>query len=131
MPKVMPIEDVLGWKLSDDGSRVMLGVKLSDGSELPIAFPPKKLLPAIVSLAHATGAVPASKDVGERGDTAIETNSCEAGKDEASGDIFVRFSLVGGGQLAFVMGKSVAVGLTESLNAAELGLARGKARAGQ
>ena len=85
MPKVTPIDDVLGWKLSDDGSLVMLGLKLSDGSELPIAFPPRKLVPAIMSLAHASGAIPRPKGTVEQGDLAIEANSCEVGKDEASG----------------------------------------------
>lgn len=120
MPKVTPIEDVLGWKLSDDGSLVMLGLKLSDGSELPIAFPPKKLVPAIMSLAHASGSIPTAKGTVEQGDLAIEANSCEVGKDEASGDFIVRFGLLGGGQLTFVMSKSTAENLTESLRA-ELG----------
>ena len=114
---VLPIDEVLGWKLSDDGAHVMLGLKLSDGSELPLAFPPKKLVPAITSLAHASGAIPATKGVDEQGELAIETNSFEVGKDEASGDFFVRFGLLGGGQLTFVMGKSMAEGLAETMNA--------------
>ncbi len=114
---VLPIEEVLGWKLSDDGAHVMLGLKLSDGRELPLAFPPKKLVPAIMSLAHASGAIPAPKEMGEHGEIAIEANSYEVGKDEASGDFFVRLGLLGGGQLTFVMGKLMAKGLTEAMNA--------------
>jgi hypothetical protein len=123
---VLPIEEVLGWKLSDDGAHVMLGFKLSDGSELPLAFPPKKLVPAIMSLAHASGAIPAPKGMAEQGDLAIEANSYEVGKDEASGDFFVRFGLRGGGQLTFVMGRSTAEGLAETMNATVLGLAKGQ-----
>jgi hypothetical protein len=115
--KVLPIDEVLGWKLSDDGAHVMLGLKLSDGSELPLAFPPKKLVPAITSLAHASGAIPTPNGVDAQGELAIEANSFEVGKDEASGDFFVRFGLLGGGQLTFVMGKSMAEGLAEALNA--------------
>jgi hypothetical protein len=119
--KVLPIDEVLGWKLSDDGAHVMLGLKLSDGSELPLAFPPKKLVPAITSLAHASGAILATN---EQGELAIEANSFEVGKDEASGDFFLRFGLLGGGQLTFVMGKSMAEGLAEAMNATVLGLAK-------
>ena len=121
---VLPIDDVLGWKLSDDGAHVVLGLRLSDGSELPLAFPPKRLVPAITSLAHANGAMPATKVRDEQGELAIEANSFEVGKDEASGDFFLRFGLLGGGQLTFVMGKSMAEGLAEEMNATVLGLAK-------
>ena len=120
---VLPIDEVLGWKLSDDGAHVMLGLKLSDGSELPLAFPPKKLVPAITSLAHASGAIPAPNGA-EQGELAIEANSYEVGKDEASGDFFVRFGLLGGGQLTFVISKSMAKGLVEAMNATVSGLAK-------
>jgi hypothetical protein len=53
----------------------------------------------------------------------METNWYEFGKDDATGDYFLRLRLVAGGHLAFVMNKGMAEGLAQVLIAMGLGAA--------
>jgi hypothetical protein len=78
-----------------------------------------------MSLAHATEAFPAPKGLSVKDVLAMGTNWYEFGKDDKTGEFFLRFRLVGGGHLAFVMDRPMAERLAESINVTVLGMTTG------
>jgi hypothetical protein len=116
-----PITEMLGAKLSDDKEHVLLGFKQADeGSEFVIGVPIPILFEIILELVRATEAVPAPKSLTVSA-LSMGANWYEFGQDDATGDFFLRFRLVTGGHLSFVFDRSMAIGLTESMNVKVLG----------
>jgi hypothetical protein len=110
-----PVVEVIGWKLNDDKTHALLGFKQPDGSEFVLAISQRDVGEIIMSLAHATEVFPAPKGLSVEA-LAMGTNWFEFGKDKNSGDYFLRFRLVAGGHLAFMMDKPMAERLAETLN---------------
>jgi hypothetical protein len=63
MPEVSvaPVIGLLGWKITDDRSHVLLGFKQPEDGEFTLAVSEPDLREMIMSLAHATEAFPAPK----------------------------------------------------------------------
>src|SRR5262249_37610334 len=116
-----PITEVLGWKATDDKTQVLLGLKQPNGTEFALAVSHRLLIEIIMSLAHATEAFPAPKGLSVQEALAMGTNWYEFGKDNKTGDFFLRFRLVGGGHLAFVMDRPMAERLAETISVEVLG----------
>ena len=115
-----PVAEVLGWKLNDEKTLALVGFKQPDGNEFVLGISEARLREVIISLAHATEVFPAQKGFSIQA-ISMGTNWFEFGKDDASGDYFVRFRLVNGGHLSFVMDKSMAQQLAETMNIMVLG----------
>jgi hypothetical protein len=111
-----PINDVLAWEVAADGVHVLVTLGQPDGNRLVLAIPHYTLMELIIALAHATEAFPAPKGMRVSA-LAMGAKWFEFGQDEASGDFFLRLRLERGGHLAFVMDRSMAELLTETLNA--------------
>lgn len=88
----VPVTEVLGWKTTDDKTQALVGLKQPDGSEFVLAISQHDLGEIIMSLAHATEAFPAPKGFSIEA-LAMPTNWFEFGKDDRSGDYFLRLRL--------------------------------------
>jgi hypothetical protein len=117
MPEIttVPISEVMGWKLNDDKTHALLGLKQPNGHEFVLSITEHDLRETIMSLAHATEAFPAPKGLSIEA-LAMPANWFEFGKDDRSEDYFLRLRLKAGGHLAFVMNKAMAQQLAETLN---------------
>jgi len=111
-----PVTRVLGHKLTDDKAHILLRFEQPKGNEIALAIPQNRLFEMILSLARATALIPSPEGKTVEA-TAMQTNGFEFGQVKASGDFFVRFRLVAGGHLAFVMDKTMAQQLTKTMNA--------------
>ena len=111
-----PVTRVLGHKLTDDKAHILLQFEQPKGNEIALAIPQNRLFEMILSLTRATALIPApeGKTVNT---TAMQTKGFVFGQDKQSGDFFLRFRLVAGGHLAFVMDKTMAQQLTKTMNA--------------
>ncbi len=121
----LPIAKFLGWKLSDDKATVMVGFQHPEGPEFAIGFPRIVLAEVITNLINATDAFPASEGTAVRELPAMAATRFQFGKDEGSDDFFLTLRLMKGGYVPFVMDRSMAEQLTETLNAQVMGVASG------
>src|SRR5262245_24206641 len=121
----LPINKMLGWKITDDKQFALLGFEPSGGGEFAMGVPRMVLNEVILSLITATDAFPARTGTSVRDVVAMGINRFQFGKDDATGDFFLTLRLVQGGHLSFLMDRSLAEQLIESLNATVLGVAAG------
>jgi hypothetical protein len=117
----VPISELVGSSKSDDGTNVLLKFGESNGNEFVIGVPELVLSEIIIELIHATASFSAPKGTSVEEAPAMGTNWFQFGRDNASGDYFLRLHLVAGGHLAFVMDKAMVERLAETLNVMVLG----------
>ena len=111
-----PVSAVLGWKPTDDGKHVIIGFKQDDHAQFALAFPEATLTEAIASLIGAMGAFPQQK-LASGGRLTFETHWYEVAQSE-DGEIAVAFHMPDSGSLTFLMDRSMAQGLRDTLDAA-------------
>ena len=110
-----PINKVLGWKKSDDGAHVIIGFEQPDRTEFAVAISHESLLDTITSFVDALAAFPSPR--ADQDLFAIGTNWFEIGRVADSTDLAVSFRTQGDGVLAFVMNRTVAERLFDTLAA--------------
>ena len=118
-----PVSDIAGWQLAPDQIHVLLTLKQPEGHEATFAIPQYVLHEIILALCHATEVFQAQTGICVKDVPAMGVSKYQFGKDDSTGDFFVRFRLQRGGHLAFMMDRSMAEQLTEAMNAMVLNMA--------
>ena len=117
-----PIDEVVGWKKTDDGKHVLVGLK-SDGQQLALALTQENLLGIILSLVAASDAFPVPKGLSSHSTVTAKTDWYDLGEVPGTGEQMIRFRLTDGGHLSFRMDKTLATRLAENLSVRFLGAA--------
>jgi hypothetical protein len=114
------IDEILGWKKTDDGKHALIGLKTTDGQQLALAVAHERLQEIIMSLVAASDAFPAPKGLTNHTALTAKTDWYDLGEAPETGEQMIRLRLTDGGHLSFLMDKPMAVRLAESLSVRHL-----------